>query len=89
VSKRADLLRVDARDRATLERRVRARTAAQRTVLRSRIVLLLGDGISAREAARRLGVSRHTVDLWRKRFVLEGCDALTHDHPGRGRKRSS
>lgn len=76
-------------DRATLERWVRATTMPQRVVLRSRIVLLLTEGLSAREVARRLGVSRHTVDLWRRRYLHEGCASLTHDRPGRGRKRAA
>jgi hypothetical protein len=79
----------NAADRATLERWIRTPTLPQRTVLRSRIVLLLLDGHSAREVGRRLGISRHTVDLWRIRYSTGGCDALTHDRPGRGRKRSS
>jgi transposase len=75
-------------DRATLERWVRTPTMPQRVVLRSRMVLLLlVEGLSAREVARRLDVSRHTVDLWRKRYLEEGCKSLTHDRPGRGRKR--
>jgi hypothetical protein len=74
-------------DRRTLERWARGRTTPQRLVLRSRIVLLLGAGISAREAARRLGVARHTVALWWSRFAEGGCVALTRDKPGRGRKR--
>jgi transposase len=73
-------------DRSTLEAWVRARTTPQRTALRSRIVLLLDEGHSAREVARRLGVSRHTVDLWRARFIQEGCESLTRDRPGRGRR---
>jgi transposase-like protein len=76
-------------DRATLERWSRMRTAPQRTVLRCRIVLMLGDGVSAREVARRLGVSRQTVDLWRKRYLEEGPYTLLHDRPGRGRPASS
>jgi transposase len=80
---------IEAHDRATLERWSRMRTAPQRTVLRCRIVLMLGDGLSAREVARRLGVSRHTVDLWRKRYLEEGRDALRRDKPGRGRRASS
>jgi len=76
-------------DLATLEHWVRAPTTQQRLVLRSRIVLLLAEGLSARQVARRLGVSRHTVDLWRKRYLQQGCDTLAHDRPGRGRKRSS
>lgn len=80
---------LDPRDRTTLEGWVRAQTTPQRTVLRSRIVLLLADGLSAREVARRLGVSRHTVDLWRKRYLEEGRDTLTRDRAGRGRKRGA
>jgi transposase len=72
--------------RALLDRWVRGRTTPQRVVLRSLIVLMLADGLSAREVARRLRISRHTVDLWRERFAAEGCAALTHDRPGRGRK---
>jgi DNA-directed RNA polymerase specialized sigma24 family protein len=79
---------VPLRDRATLERWIRGRTTPQRLVLRSRVVLLLAGGLSAREVGRQLGVSRHTVDLWRKRYLEEGCDTLTRDRPGRGRKRS-
>ena len=75
-------------DLATLEYWVRAPTTQQRVALRSRMVLLLATGLSAREVARRIGVSRHTVDLWRKRYLEEGCDSLTRDRPGRGRKRS-
>ena len=67
---------------------MRAPTTLQRTVLRSRIVLLLSEGLPAREVARRLRVSRHTVGLWRRRYLEEGCDALTRDRPGRGRKKS-
>jgi hypothetical protein len=81
-------VQVDGHDRATLERWIRAPTTPQRTVLRSRMVLLLGQGLSAREVARRLGVSRHTVDLWRERYLEEGCETLTRDRPGRGRRRS-
>jgi DNA-binding NarL/FixJ family response regulator len=79
---------VPGRDRATLERWIRGGTTPQRLVLRSRVVLLLAGGLSAREVGRQLGVSRHTVDLWRKRYLAEGCDSLAHDRPGRGRKRS-
>ena len=80
---------VGERDRATLEGWIRAPSTPQRTALRSRLVLLLSQGLSAREVARRLGVSRHTVDLWRERYLDEGCETLTRDRPGRGRRRSA
>jgi transposase len=80
-------LYLDAQARQTLEGWVRAKTAPQRLALRSRIVLALADGLSARQAARDLQVSRHTVDLWRARFLSGGCNALVRDKPGRGRKK--
>jgi hypothetical protein len=75
-------------DRRLLERWVRATTTPQRVVLRSRIVLMVSTGISSREAARRMGISRHTVDLWRARFLEGGSSVLVTDKPGRGRKRA-
>lgn len=72
--------------REVIEQWSRSRTMPQRVVLRSRIVLMLGNGYSARAVARLLGVSRHTVNLWRRRFSDGGCDALAKDKPGRGRK---
>jgi transposase len=67
---------------------VRARITPQRIVLRSRIVLMLDDGLSHHEVSRQLGVSRHTVRLWRRRYLEGGSDSLTRDKPGRGRKPS-
>jgi transposase len=85
----AEALKVPPEDRDTLGLWIRMPTAAQRLVLRSRIVLMLAEGHSAREVGRRLGVSRHTVDLWRARYVREGSDTLRRDRPGRGRKRTA
>ena len=87
--KRPDRRHMTAQERATLERWVRSGTTAQRTAMRSRIILMLDDGLSAREVARRLGVNRHTVVLWEGRYAEQGCDALTRDKPGRGRKPTS
>ncbi len=65
---------------------IRAGTTPQRVVRRARIVLLTDEGLSAREIARRLGVSTHTVSLWRRRFPAGGPEAIARDAPGRGRK---
>jgi DNA-binding NarL/FixJ family response regulator len=75
-------------DRDALERWTRQSTAEYRLVRRSRILLLLADGMSAREVARALRTTRHTVDLWRRRFEAEGVESIRKDRPGRGRKRS-
>lgn len=72
--------------RQVLESWARSRTMPHRLVLRSRIILMLGAGHSAREVARTLGVSRNTVDLWKHRFMEGGCEQLMRERPGRGRK---
>jgi transposase len=80
------LLDVGNDDRRVLSKWVGAGTTPQRLARRARIVLLSADGHSAREIARRLGVSTHTVGLWRRRFLQGGAAALERDAPGRGRK---
>jgi len=70
-----------------LRRWARSPTLPHRVVVRSQILLLLATGCSSRHAARQLGTSRHTVDLWRRRFHKGGCEAILKDRPGRGRKR--
>ena len=84
---RAPALPLTPEHRATLERWLRAGTTAQRVVLRSRIVLLAADGLPSKYIAQRLGTSQDTVRVWRRRFAAGGADVLTHDAPGRGRKR--
>jgi transposase len=73
-------------DRETLERWIAAGTTPQRVVIRSRIVLLTWKGLTSRLIAAQLGITRKTVDLWCKRYLQGGCNALTHDRVGRGRK---
>jgi predicted ArsR family transcriptional regulator len=68
-----------------LERWSRMTTVPQRIVRRCRIVLMLGEGMPAREVARRLSISRHTVDLWRLRYLDDGPYVVLRDKPGRGR----
>lgn len=79
-------LRVTNTDRRLLDGWIRAGTTPQRVARRARIVLLAADGCSGRESARQLGVSTHTVSLWRRRYLSGGPPALLRDAPGRGRK---
>src|SRR6202171_1604612 len=58
----------------------------QQVALRSRIVLAAAEGRSDSAIARRLQVNRHTVILWRHRFLEEGKESLWEVAPGRGRK---
>jgi transposase len=79
-------LRITDADRQLLGAWILAGTTPQRVVRRARIVLLATEGCSSREIASRLGVSTHTVSLWRRRFQAGGSPALMRDAPGRGRK---
>lgn len=86
AARRPPAFTIDPRARTTIERWIRAKSTPPRTALRGRIVLMLGEGLSGREVARRLGIARHTVDLWRKRYLDEGPESLPRDKPGRGRR---
>jgi transposase len=48
----------------------------QQVALRSRIVLAAAEGRSDSAIARQLQVNRHTVILWRQRFLQEGKESL-------------
>lgn len=88
MAKRTTVVMVGDADRETLERWVRARTSGQRVSLRARIVLLTAQGTSPTQIAQRLGTTRPTVLLWRKRFADGGLAALRKGAPGRGRRPS-
>ena len=57
------------RERAELERLVRAFTTGQQLALRARIVLLAGDGLNNLQIARELGVDDETPGHWRGRWL--------------------
>jgi len=83
--KPSDPLTVTPEQRRTLETWVRAQNTPQSVVSRATIALLAADGLSNRQIARKVGVSRPTVILWRERFQRGGSAALTEIAPGRGR----
>ncbi len=58
----------------------------QQVALRCRIVLESAPGLSDTGVAAKLGVSRHTVRLWRGRAAAEGVGAVWRIAEGRGRK---
>lgn len=74
-------------ERRELERRVRARTTAQRMVARCRIVLMAAEGTSNRQIAAAVGMKPHYVGLWRRRFESERLAGL-EDRPRSGRPRT-
>jgi hypothetical protein len=57
------------RERAELERLVRAYTTGQQLALRADIVLLAGDGWNNLQIARELGVDDETPGHWRRRWL--------------------
>jgi len=57
------------RERAELERLVRAYSTGQQLALRARIVLLAGDGWNNLQIARELGVDDETPGHWRRRWL--------------------
>jgi hypothetical protein len=71
-------------ERAILEKRAGAHTAAHWEVVRAKIVLLASEGISNKEIAKRLDSTPQTVCKWRKRFWQEGLGGL-EDRPRSGR----
>ena len=62
------LLGVTSRQREELEGLCRARTTPHAVVTRARIVCAAADGASTSRIARRWGLSRNTVQLWRERW---------------------
>ena len=71
-------------EREQLESWSRRLTTAQALAQRSRIVLLVAEGLRTGEVAQRLGVHRNTVAKWRRRFEAERLDGLV-DEPRPGR----
>jgi putative transposase len=56
-------------EQEALLRLTKRHTSAQQLVLRARIVLAAGEGLSNAEIGRRLAMSVETVRLWRNRWV--------------------
>jgi len=80
-------LRVDDGQRKQLLALVRSGKTPQRTAQRARLVLMAADGVSNSETARKVGISRPTVLLWRARFERLGVAGLLKDAPRPGRKK--
>jgi transposase len=70
-----------------LEALVRSRSMPHSLVRRARIVLMSAAGVPNGTIARRCGVSRPTISLWRRRFRERGMAGL-HDELRPGRPRS-
>ena len=60
-------------ERTELEGLVRVHSTSQQLAPRARMILLAADGIGVGETARRLGVWRKGVSLWRSRWLVDGA----------------
>jgi transposase len=85
MSRTAAPILLSEQERITLQTWARARSEAQRVVQRAQIILLAADGIESQEIARRLRLSRPTVQLWRERFLALRTEGLQKDAPRPGR----
>ena len=78
---------LDGEESRELQRRIKATTVAVRDRQRAEIIVLSAVGISQDQIASRVGVSRVTVNHWRRRFLANRLAGL-EDTAGRGRKPS-
>lgn len=79
-------IELQAAERAQLEQWESAHGTPQQVALRCRIVLRVLAGENNVAIAEGLGISRPTVQLWRKRISDQGIGAVWKIAPGRGRK---
>ena len=56
-------------ERSELQARARRRKIARADAMRAEIVLLAADGMTNVAIAERLGITRVTVAMWRRRFA--------------------
>jgi transposase len=79
-------IRLTPAERQTLLAWQRATTSRAGLVRRTRIILLLAEGVTITTIAATVGLSRHHTYKWIQRFMQEGLAGL-EDKPGRGRRR--
>jgi len=79
-------LHLTSEERMQLDSIASSRSVPAALVRRARIILMTEDGVSDRQAAKRLQVTQPTVSMWRRRFRVARIAGL-HDElrPGRPR----
>jgi transposase len=83
--RKAPTIELSESERRTLEAWSRGRRTPVRQAVRAKVVLLASEGLENQEIAARLGVSRPTVGLWRRRFSEAGTSGIERDAPRGGR----
>ncbi len=74
-------------DRHALEAIGRSGTVEARLARRARTILLLADGESVRQTAKRVGLAPRMVQYWKQRFSADGLPGL-YDAPRPGRPKA-
>ena len=76
MRKTSTIIMLTVEEKQSLEGITRARTAPYRAVQRAHLVLLAAEGMANTTIARKEGLSRSTVVLWRQRFAKSRLDGL-------------
>jgi transposase len=85
MSRRAASIVLSEEEQAILDGWARSRSLPVRQVQRAQIIQLAARGVESQEIARRLAISRPTVQLWRGRFLSLRLAGLERDAPRPGR----
>jgi transposase len=85
MSRTAAAIGLSAEEQSVLDGWARGRSLPIRLVQRARIVMMAAAGVASQDIARRLQVSRPTVQLWRERFLALRLAGLEKDAPRPGR----
>ena len=85
--RRAIQIRLDAAQRAELERLKKGRRVSVRLSERATIVLHAADGLENREIGKLMGITRQKAGRWRTRYADQGLVGIENDAPRPGRRR--
>jgi transposase len=78
-------IRLSPEERSALATWAHGKRFPFRLVQRARIVQMAADGVRNQDIARKVGISRPTVQLWRERFLALRLKGLEKDAPRPGR----
>ena len=73
------------KEQTTIDRWAQGRSLPLRLVQRAQIIQLATNGVYNHDIAKRLGISRPTVQLWRERFLALRLPGIETDAPRPGR----
>lgn len=85
MSRTTPAIVLSSEEQTTLDAWAQARSLPLRLVQRAQIIRLAAQGTQSQEIAKRLRISRPTVQLWRQRFLALRVAGLEKDAPRPGR----